>query len=149
MAESVDQLPNNRIDRVILAARGVLTAALFTAVVAAFANWIYELFFDPARYATGLPIARGLFVIVMTFPFILGGLVVLGIPTTWLLRRFHVANAFTFGLTGAVTGVLWGATVVALAVPTFGITAHVLNATFGVMSMLFWWWVSPKALATP
>ena len=144
MAQSLDQIPYSRSDRIILCARGVLTAALLTALVAAFANWINERIFAPELYAAGHPLARAVFVMVLTFPFILGGLLVLGIPAALCLWRFRVQNILTYALAGVVTGILWGVTVVAMFRPTFGITPHIVDATFGSVSMLFWWGLRPR-----
>ena len=125
----------------------LLAATLLTAVVGALGNWVYELFFDPQRYSTGLPVARAVFVTIATFPFIFGGLVVLGIPASLLLRRLQIENMLTYALAGIVTGIAWGATVVALVVPLNNPAAAIVDAGFGCMSMLFWWWLRPRNLA--
>jgi hypothetical protein len=132
-----------------LVARGILTAALMTALLAAIVNWGYERFLAPDLYAAGPPLARAIFVILLTVPFILGGLLILGIPAAWVLRRLHTQNIVTFAIAGAVTGIVWGQAVVALVRPTFGMTPYIVDAVFGATSMMLWWWMSPKDLVIP
>jgi len=149
MSPAAHKLAYSRADRVIFVARGILTATLMTAVVAAIVNWAYERFLAPDLYAAGPPLARAVFVVGLTVPFILGGLLIFGIPAAWVLRRLGSQNVLTFAIAGAVTGVVWGQTVVALVRPTFGTTPYIVDGVFGATSMIFWWLISPKDLPIP
>lgn len=142
-------LPLRKSERIIIGVRSALTAALLTALLAALVNWTYERSFAPALYAAGHPLARAVFVIVLTFPFILSGILILGIPAALVLRRLQIQNFLTFAIAGAVTGIVWGQTVVALVRPTFGITPYIVDAIFGATSMMLFWWIRPRGLAIP
>jgi hypothetical protein len=118
----------------------VLTATLLTASVGAVENWLYELFFAPDLYAAGNPVARGLFALGISCPYILAGLLLLGLPAAYALNRLRVENALTYGLAGLVTGPLWGWA----AIGTQTAYGFVMAAFYGVVCALFWWWLRPR-----
>ena len=68
-------------------------------------NLFYELLFRPDLYAVGPPILRAAFAIVSTGPFILVGLIVLGLPVSYLLKRMNFENSASYALTGAIAGI--------------------------------------------
>jgi hypothetical protein len=116
----------------------LLLATAATAFAGAVINFFYELVFRPNPYAAGPPIARGAFLIVWTSPFILVGLIVLGLPTSYLLKRFKVEHSVSYALTGAIAGIAYG-------VPVDHHAAWLaLVALFGAGSALFWWWFRPR-----
>lgn len=56
-----------------------------------------------------------------TFGYILVGLVLLGLPTAYGLRRLRSGNLFAYGLAGLVTDAFWGAiTLSSTAFPLWG-----------------------------
>lgn len=90
----------------------LLMAAALTAAVGALGNTFYELLFDPEGYTAGPVLARAAFAFAFPFPFILAGLLVVGTPTAFFLRRFHFDNLIVFGLAGALVGAAIGFVVV-------------------------------------
>jgi hypothetical protein len=126
-------------ERLALLVTRVLTATLLTALVIALENWLYELFFAPDLYAMGNPFARGVFLFAVSFPYILIGLIVLGLPTAYALGRFQVESVLTYGVAGLFTGALWG--VMVLGSHSYGIANA---ASYGCVCALFWWWLRPR-----
>ena len=122
-------------------ARRAFAASLLTAVIGGVQNWLYERFFAPDLYATGPPLARAIWAIVFSFPFILAGLLLLGLPVAFLLRRARAENSLTYAVTGAAGGCLWS-TLIGFDATNYGIA---LAAFYGCACALFWWWLRPKA----
>ena len=125
---------------------GSLATRLFLATVAtatagAIVNFFYELFFRPDLYAVGPPSARGAFVIVWTCPFILVGLIVLGLPASYLLKRLNLENSALYLLAGAISGIAYGVLLFQLHHTEWLVTA----ASFGAGAALFWWWFRPRS----
>jgi hypothetical protein len=120
----------------------LLTASFLTALIGAIANWFFELFFAPDLYAAGPPFARGVFVLVVSFPFIITALILLGLPITYALGRFKAESAFVYALAGAASGAAWGALVFG-SLTTYGQVACALQ---GVVCALVWWWLRPRGL---
>lgn len=106
-----------------LAARLFLTTVA-TAATGAIVNFIYELCFRPA------------FVIVWTSPFILVGLIILGLPISYLLKRFNIENSASYLVIGAISGIAYGVLLFQLHHTEWPVTV----ASFGAGSALFWWW---------
>lgn len=127
-------------DRAVVLVTRALTATFLTAVVGAIENWFYERFFAPELYAAGNPIARGLFMLAISFPYILVGLILLGLPTAYVLSRARAENAFTYAFAGAAAGALWGKVAVGV-LTTYGIA---MSAFYGCVCALFWWWLRPR-----
>ncbi len=123
---------------------GSLVARLFLATVAtatagAIVNFFYELFLRPDLYAVGPPLARGAFVIVWTSPLILGGLIVLGLPVSYLLKRLNLENSASYLLAGAISGIAYGVLLFQLHHTEWLVTV----ASFGAGAALFWWLFRP------
>lgn len=109
MTSELRERPYSQGKRGILLASRVLTTTLLTAVLGAIENWGYERFFAPELYAAGPPFARATWLIAFSFPFILAGLLIIGLPTAFVLRRARLGSALSYAAVGAVTGALWGA----------------------------------------
>jgi hypothetical protein len=133
---------------------GSLVARLFlttvaTATTGAIVHFIYELCFRPDLYAVGPPLARGAFVIVLsgafvivlTSPFILVGLIVLGLPISYLLKRFNLENSASYLAFGSISGIAYGVLLFQLHHTELLVTV----ASFGAGSALFWWWFKREA----
>ena len=127
-------------ERLFLLVTRMLSAALLTALVGAIENWFYERFFAPDLYATGHPLARGAFMLAISFPYILVGLALLGLPAAYALRRVRAESALVYAITGTITGALWGLIVLEHA-STYG---SVLSALYGCLCALFWWGLRPR-----
>ena len=140
MQTDVPQRPFSGGVRVILLVTRILTATLLTALVGAVANWLYERFFAPDLYAAGPPLARAVEAVALTFPFVLAGLLVFGLPAAYLLRIGRLESAISYAAAGAVTGATWGATFDV--VWPFGYAAF---AFYGCTCALFWWLLRPRA----
>jgi hypothetical protein len=83
---------------------------------------------------------RGLGVLTLTFPFILTGLILLGLPVAFTLMRVRGENALTYAVIGAGAGALFGKAVIGVATP-YGIAT---SAFYGCTCALFWWWLRPR-----
>ena len=141
VAVDVQKKPFSKAERVLLLVTRSLNTALLTALVGAIENWFFERFFAPNLYATGPPIARGVFALVWSFPFILVGLVVLGLPIAYSLARMRAESGLAYVLAGALAGTLWGAVAIGL-VTTYGIG---VSAFYGGVCALLWWWLRPRS----
>ncbi|HEX6661284.1 MAG TPA: hypothetical protein VF067_05395 [Sphingomicrobium sp.] len=136
----VHKQPFSTSERVVLLITRMLTATLLTAFVGALENWLYELFFAPDLYAAGNPLARGVFALGLSFPYILVGLLLLGLPIAYALHRLRAESALTYSIAGLVTGSLWGW--IALGSQTaYGL---LITAFYGIVCALFWWWLRPR-----
>jgi hypothetical protein len=133
--EATSQRPSMAAKVGSLVARLFLTT-LATATTGAIVNFIYELCFRPDLCAVGPPLARGAFVIVWTSPFILVGLIILGLPISYLLKRFNFENSASYLVVGAISGIAYGVLLFQLHHTEWLVTA----ALFGAGSALFWWW---------
>jgi hypothetical protein len=128
-------------ERVSILVTRLLTATFLAAFVGAIENWFYERFFAPDLYAAGPVFARGVFMVLVTFPFILAALILLGLPTAYVLRRLRAENAFTYALAGAMAGALWASTVFG-PITTLGVGTC---AFYGLTCALAWWWLRPRS----
>lgn len=115
-------------------ARRLLAAAALTAAVGAVGNTFYEFFFDPQADATGPVLARAAFAFAFLFPYILAGLLVVGAPTAFILRRFRMDNLVVFGLAGALAGAAIGV-IAASGFPRLQMTF----AVYGCVSAIAFW----------
>lgn len=140
MGIGVHKRPYSTGERVVLLVTRVLKVTFLTAVVGAIENWFYERFFAPELYAAGNPLARAVFTLAITFPYILVGLIVLGLPTAYALMRTRAENAATYALAGTAAGALWG-NVAAGMLTTYGIG---VSAFYGCLCALFWWRMRPR-----
>ena len=140
MSAFVSEGRNGRAFKAVRFIGRTLAAVLLTAFVGAVQNFFYERFFDPELYAAGPPLARGAFSVVLTAPFILSGLIVLGFPTAFALHRLTAESSLTYGLAGAACGALWGL----ILFPWSSSTFPILCAFYGCTCALFWWWLRPK-----
>jgi hypothetical protein len=122
-----------------LAAR-VLMASLLTALAGAFQNWLYERFSAPDLYAAGHPVARAVWSAAFSFPFILTGLLILGLPTAFLLRRLRAEGGLLYAAAGAATGALFGAVIGFQTTHGFAVSVF-----YGCFCALSWWWLRPRA----
>ena len=129
-----------RIFRLIGAAVArMLGATAITAVIGAVANGVNERIFDQDAYNAGPALGRALFAFTLTSPFILVGLLLIGLPTDYALRRFQFYNAFAFGFSGAAAGLACGAILVD------GLSESlVIFAGYGCVSALAWWALRPS-----
>ncbi len=91
-------------DRSVLVTSRLLATAAITAIIGTVLNFLYERFLDPEAYAAGPPLARALFAFVWTVPLIIVALILLGLPTSYLLRRLGWENWPTYSLVGAALG---------------------------------------------
>lgn len=122
-----------------LAARLFLTTVA-TAALGAVANFFYERFFATDLYAAGPAILRGAAALVIASPFILAGLIILGLPLSFLLKRLRVENSVSYAVTGALSGIAFG---VALT-RAHHVEMFAMAAFYGMACALFWWWFKPK-----
>ena len=141
MSTDVQERPYSTGERVVLLVTRALTATFLTAVLGALGNWFYERFFAPDLYAVGDPLARGVFMVAVSFPYVLVGLILLGLPTAYLLSKARAENVFTYALAGAATGALWGKVALGALTP-YGIA---ILAVYGCVCALFWWWLRPRS----
>lgn len=86
----------------------LLMAAMLAAAAGALGNTFYEFFFDRGAYAAGPVLARAAFAFAFPFPFILAGLLIVGTPMAYVLRRLQLDNLIAFGLAGAFAGAAIG-----------------------------------------
>jgi hypothetical protein len=135
----ISQRPFSRSERTILLVSRVLTAALLTALVGGIENWFYERFFAPELYSAGPPAARAIGLVAWSFPFVLVGLIVVGLPSAYLLRRVGMESALSYAAVGAVTGAVWG--VILGSQTTYG---YAVSAFYGCSCALFWWILRPR-----
>jgi hypothetical protein len=112
---------------------------LLTAFVVAAENSIEERFFHSELYAAGPWLGRWVFVFVVSIPFILSGLLFLGLPASYALRRLGAESAPNYALAGLVTGAVWGLAVTDRDVSDVGTTAF-----FGAVCLLLWWLFRPN-----
>lgn len=118
----------------------MLTVTFLTALAGAIENWFYERFFASELYAAGHPLARGVFALAFSFPYILVGLVLLGLPADYALRRLRLDGPFPFAVTGAATGVIWGL----ILLPYVTAYGYFNTAFYGCVCALFWWLLRPS-----
>jgi hypothetical protein len=117
----------------------VLIAALLTALLGAVENWFYERFFAPELYAVGPPLGRAIWLAAFSFPFILVGLLLLGLPIAYLLHRWRVESAPFYALLGMASGGVWGSLIGFQTNYGFAVSAF-----YGCSCALFWWRLRPK-----
>ncbi|HET9428293.1 MAG TPA: hypothetical protein VFO69_08035 [Allosphingosinicella sp.] len=76
----------------------------------------------------------------LTFPFILVGLIVLGLPAAYLLRRGKLESALSYAAAGGLGGAIWGG--ILGFQTTYG---SAVSAFYGVTCALFWWVLRSRA----
>lgn len=140
MSTNVHARPYSTAERVFLVVTRVLTATFLTALLGAIGNWLYERFLAPELYAVGHPLARGVGMFALSFPYILLGLILLGLPTAYILSKRRAENVFTYAFAGAVAGTLWGKVALG-SLTTAGIA---ISAAYGCLCALLWWGVRPR-----
>ena len=139
METDLPRTPINAGERAIVLVTRILTATLLTAFVGAIQNWFYERFFAPNLYSAGPPLWRAIGSVGLTLPFIFVGLLVLGLPAAYLLRRGRLESALSYAAAGTTTGTLWG--YVLGFQTTYG---YVVSAFYGCSCALFWWMLRPR-----
>lgn len=122
-----------------LTASRPLAVLLLTAFVVATANTLEERLLDPELYAVGSALGRWAFVFVVSIPFILSGLILLGLPASYVLRRFNAETGPNYAFAGFLGGAIWG-----LIVTDRDARDIVLAAFFGATCLLLWWLLNPK-----
>lgn len=101
----MQDLPYSPIKQAILVACRLLATATITALIGAVLNEFYRVFFDPELYNSGPRLSGAIFFCVLTIPFILTGLILLGLPTSYLLKRLKLENWLSYAFVGATLGV--------------------------------------------
>jgi hypothetical protein len=132
--------PYNLGKQSILVASRLLATAIITAFIGAFLNFFYRKFFDPEAYAAGPPVTRAIFSYALTIPFVLLALIIVGLPTSYLLRRLGLENWLIYALVGAALGVGFLYAVLSYLTP-FGIGA---GAIYGSICAIIWFALSRK-----
>ena len=126
--------PHSPVKQTILVASRLLATAAITASIGAVLIEFYQMFFDPEYYNGGSRLSGTIFFYVFTIPFILTGLILLGLPTSYLLKRLKLENWLCYALVGAVLGV--GFLYALLSHPTsFGTGAA---AVYGCLCAFVW-----------
>jgi hypothetical protein len=141
MSIDVRRRLHRRTDQIIRLVARLISATLLTGLIGALANTVYERFFDLEAYDAGPPLGRGLFLVVVTLPFILAGLVLLGLPTTYILRRFGAESAWNYALAGTTIG----ASCSLLFSSSPSLEQIALTAVYGVVCALCWSALRPKS----
>lgn len=140
MTTALQQQPFSRGERAFLLVSRLLTATLLTALIGAIENWFYERFSAPELYAAGPPLGRALFLAGMSIPFILAGLILLGLPAAYALRRTRAESAISYAVVGFILGALYGFVMGALTT-----NGYVVCGFYGCVCALFWWWLRPRS----
>ncbi len=97
--------PHSAAKQSILVASRLLATATITALTGVVLIEFYEIFFfDPEYYNLGSHLTRAIFYCVVTIPFILTGLILLGLPTSYLLKRLKLESWLSYALVGAALG---------------------------------------------
>lgn len=112
-------------------------AAVFASTLGTVTYISLSLCFWPQSLAAGALLESAGLTFVVTAPFVLVGLIALGIPTSLALRRAHLENSVSYTLTGALAGTAFGAAVTGL----YHAQAITAFAIYGVASALCWWWL--------
>ena len=141
MAEQTQMRRRTGIEQLANFVVRLFAATLLTSLVGAVANFIYELLLRPDLYAAGHPLPRAGFAFILFSPFILAGLIVLGLPTAYLLRRLNAENGMVYAATGVLTGELWGLAILELGTPE----GAIMSGLLGGACALFWWWLRHKS----
>lgn len=141
MSTDVQTRPYSAGERVVLLVTRALTATFLTALSGAIGNWLYERFLAPELYAVGHPLARGVFMLAVSFPYILVGLILLGLPTASILLKTRAENVFTYAVAGAGAGALWGK----VALGSLASNGIAISAAYGFVCALLWWRLRPRA----
>ena len=118
----------------------ILVTTITAGTCGAIINFLVELFLRPDLYAAGDPLSRGLMAFGMTSPVILLGLIILGLPISYLLKHLKIENAFSYVLAGALSGMTCG---IAMAYPYYRMEWVALTAAFGAGTAVVWWWLKP------
>ena len=139
MTTALAQRPYSKSERAVLLVTRLLTATLLTSLVGAIGNWFYERLFTPELYSAGPPLVRALWLAGMSFPFIFVGLLILGLPAAYLLRRGRAESAVSYALVGFILGAVYGFIMGPLT--TYG---YAVCGLYGGACALFWWWRRPR-----
>jgi hypothetical protein len=117
-----------------------MAAAAVTALVAAVANGLDEAINGQPDGAPP-PVLRGMGAFIFAFPYALVGLLVLGLPYAFILRKFRAETAAVYAVGGAGLGVIW----LFVLLRSLNAAALVSGALFGCLCALCWWWLRPKS----
>jgi hypothetical protein len=94
-------------------AKHILVVVLLTAFAGATLNTVYEYIFRKEFWSAGTPVARWAFAVAVASPFILAALLVIGLPTTWLLAKLRAEGPIQYATVGTLGGLaFWPAIVV-------------------------------------
>jgi hypothetical protein len=121
----------------------VVTVTILTAIAGAAYNSVYEFVFWPRLFALG-PLKRGAFVVAFTIPFILVGLIALGLPITLMLKRLGHEGFLLHAVAGVIAGWAYGLT---LLYQGYAMPMQVMFAFFGAACGLLWRWTEPRRKA--
>lgn len=116
-----------------VAARLIAAAAL-TAALGSLAGMICERLFDPEGYAAGPPLARAAIAFAVPFPFVFAGLLVVGVPVAYTLRRLRLESGIGYALAGTAAGGLIG-----IALATGLPRTQILCVAYGCVSAVSLW----------
>ena len=112
-------------------------ATTATALLGALVIVAYELFAAGDRSTMGSPLEAVAELAVLTGPFILFGLIVLGLPVSFVLWRLRIESTFSYILAGALAGVAFGFVVLRIPAEAGGAA---LVASYGAMAAVCWRW---------
>jgi hypothetical protein len=94
-------------------------------------------------YGSSLPLSVTIFIYVLTIPFILTGLILLGLPTSYLLKRLKLESWLSYALVGAALGVGCVYALLSYLTP-FGIAA---GAGYGCPCAIVWFALRRKFMS--
>lgn len=124
----------------ILVASRLLATAILTAFIGAVLNFLYRKYFDPEAYAAEPSVTQAIFSYALTIPFILLALLIVGFPTSYLLRHLGLENWLIYALVGAALGVGFLYAVLSYLTPS-GIC---IGAIYGSICAIIWFASSRK-----
>jgi hypothetical protein len=139
MTTVLQRRPYSKGERAVLLVTRLLTATLLTSLIGAIGNWFYERFFAPDLYAAGPPLDRALWLTGMSIPFVFVGLLILGLPAAYLLRRGRAESAISYAIVGFILGALYG-----LVMGPLTTHGYIACGLYGGTCALFWWSWRPK-----
>ena len=117
----------------------VLGASALTALLAAVLNGIEEAL-NAAPHNAPPALLRGLGAFIFALPYTIVGLLVLGLPSALLLRKFRAESALTYAAIGAVLGIVW----LFLLLRPLNAATLAFGALSGCACALSWWVLRPK-----
>ena len=136
MIGEIPKRPYSTGEKVVLFIARLLTTTILCALVITIAILVFD---QSVSRAEGIALADGIFLIAVTIPFTFGGLVIFGLPVTYVLARLKAENAFNYAFVGAATGALWGFIVGPNAAEFL-----LLSAPGGGACALIWWWLRSR-----